>query len=660
MAEETPTPIFDESDDFNSTFNGTLPLPPAVSIFTVLFNDLLAFVERAQSDPLEAARQWPHVVVLLVSAVFLPSLLTALVKTYNKGAKKSSLSSWQPKTIEEEGSELAESANSAEQTEAIWEIGVSAKGVAVADEGLLRAFELIETGQKPTASQITAVIIKAIAQPTEGPFPLEKPRVLAFLQSRQCTDSVVKDVVKQVKQQLGIRVATMEELEPEMELLQKKRQEENEKKGTPEQRMMAQARAMGLPVPEEGGPAGAPGQPQQTGPKPEFAPPPLRGCFVCHNEIEGKASQCSACKAVIYCSPACAKKDWPTHKQHCPSFKTNIERIQKDKLHDLPFTYYNNQTQLASYNQVTFLIQHDVHNVGVFRRLCGCYQENPYGELAAEQIAQLQQMGQQDPVLRFRMFGLSMDLYPLSADLPADVDPRSIDTWKKFYEVRKLAFDNPAALVLEVPLTIWHIINKYCWDDIKTGPDGRRKLTIHLVGAEKEADLSGLFEILLSFLPKTDIALHMVGPALSPRLRPDHSTLGIRNETLDSSLFMTVRHGMYGPDHLSGQVYKNEGIPIGTDKPDVVIGMNAGLFTSPQWMPTLKLLVEEKQKCVFTEQMEQTVEIVKRNLASGPGLEVDFGPVVNPFRQPIWQFKKDVNLPGWSNAFMYGIFTGKH
>ena len=89
MAEETPTPIFDESDDFNSTFNGTLPLPPAVSIFTILFNDLRAFVDRAQSDPLDAAREWPHVVVLILAAVFLPSLLTALIKAYSKGAKVS-------------------------------------------------------------------------------------------------------------------------------------------------------------------------------------------------------------------------------------------------------------------------------------------------------------------------------------------------------------------------------------------------------------------------------------------------------------------------------------------------------------------------------------------------------------------------------------------
>lgn len=42
----------------------------------------------------------------------------------------------------------------------------------------------------------------------------------------------------------------------------------------------------------------------------EWAPPPARGCFQCHEEINGKVRQCSACKAVIYCSPECAVKFW--------------------------------------------------------------------------------------------------------------------------------------------------------------------------------------------------------------------------------------------------------------------------------------------------------------------------------------------------------------
>jgi hypothetical protein len=38
----------------------------------------------------------------------------------------------------------------------------------------------------------------------------------------------------------------------------------------------------------------------------EWASPPARGCFQCHEEITGKVRQCSACKAVIYCSQECA------------------------------------------------------------------------------------------------------------------------------------------------------------------------------------------------------------------------------------------------------------------------------------------------------------------------------------------------------------------
>jgi hypothetical protein len=38
----------------------------------------------------------------------------------------------------------------------------------------------------------------------------------------------------------------------------------------------------------------------------EWAPAPNRGCFQCHEEITGKVQQCSACKAVIYCSSECA------------------------------------------------------------------------------------------------------------------------------------------------------------------------------------------------------------------------------------------------------------------------------------------------------------------------------------------------------------------
>lgn len=48
--------------------------------------------------------------------------------------------------------------------------------------------------------------------------------------------------------------------------------------------------------------------PTPTGPQAPipFNPAPSRGCICCKKDIVGKASQCSACKAVIYDSVDCA------------------------------------------------------------------------------------------------------------------------------------------------------------------------------------------------------------------------------------------------------------------------------------------------------------------------------------------------------------------
>ncbi|KAI1792753.1 hypothetical protein LXA43DRAFT_314162 [Ganoderma leucocontextum] len=42
------------------------------------------------------------------------------------------------------------------------------------------------------------------------------------------------------------------------------------------------------------------------------------GCAVCGKE---RKSRCSQCQSVSYCSVACQKADWPTHRQTCRSFK---------------------------------------------------------------------------------------------------------------------------------------------------------------------------------------------------------------------------------------------------------------------------------------------------------------------------------------------------
>ncbi|KAJ3002988.1 hypothetical protein HKX48_001999, partial [Thoreauomyces humboldtii] len=617
--------------------NTTETLPPVPPFDTAAFvQDVLDFFPRLTADPVKAFQEFPHVPLALVGLIVGPTLLYAILKSLFGGKKVvNALHGWTPKSLTEEADELEKDAFTAPATEIPWEVGISAAAIAVSENGQLRVFETLPETGKVTAEQITAAVVKAIAAPLEG-HTVQRPKLVSFLQSRQCSEKVYAQAAESIAK-FGIRVGTAEELEPELsEYVVKRREEVN--------RLLATALQ---PAP--------PQQPAPGGPKPPLSPAPNRGCFVCKKDIAGKASQCSACKAMIYCSTDCSKKDWPTHKAVCKGFKANMDRIENENLHDLPFDFYNEQKQLHSFNQVAFLVQKDVHNIGIFRRLCACYNQIAYGELAAGHIAQMQAGNITDPRERFKLFGLSDVLFPLSAAYPEGTDVRTIDSWKKYYELRNIPMDDPAALVLEVPLTVWHMVNKYVLDGIVNKPDGRREITIHIAGVEKEADLCALFEILLSLLPKSDIAVHMISPAISPRLPPQQATLGIRNEAMDSTILVTLRPGLYSPQHLSGDQYKSEGLPFGTGKPDVVVVMNSALLAQQTWAPTLKLLMDAKQKTLFTDQMEHTVEMIAKQL-DVVGCKLSVGPVINPFRQPVLQWKKDTNLPGWSNGFLFGIY----
>ena len=145
----------------------------------------------------------------------------------------------------------------------------------------------------------------------------------------------------------------------------------------------------------------------------------------------------------------------------------NIAHIKEWKLHDLPFTFYNNSKHLANYNVVNFLNQHRIHNIGIYQRLCGCYNEIPFGQLSYEMLSQFQATNA-NPHEMFQVLGLPEVMFPLSKPIKKGIDPLSIDSCKALYEAKEWSFDNPAALVLDVPMTIYYLINKYCLKELTT------------------------------------------------------------------------------------------------------------------------------------------------------------------------------------------------
>ncbi|KAI9328767.1 hypothetical protein DFJ73DRAFT_861369 [Zopfochytrium polystomum] len=565
----------------------------------------------------------PHMVVILFLA---PALAVWVAIQISSFKSTSTLKLDEPfvddRAESSENEEAAKLAAEAPFTDAVWQIGVSGKAVAVSEEGALLAFEFSKSGKLPTVDEIVATVQKAAGKPNEG--AARRPRVAMVLSTRMIPNSAVDLVAEKVKGLLDIRVASQEALEPEMPELNEKRKAELEKTK-----------------------AAQPAQPAQ---KPTMQPPPARACFVCKKDIEGKPRQCSACKAIIYCSPECATKDWPQHKIMCGTYKSNMLRLNEEKLHNLPFTFYSQKKQLENFNQVPFLVENNIHNVGVYRRLCQCFGQLQWGELSGELAAQMDlEQNKGDPEKQFALTGLPKELYPLGKPFKEGTDVNAIESWEAWYNATGLPLSSPVAIVFEVPLTLWYMIKNFAPVRME---NGRRQLTIHLLGPEREADLIHILPSLFSFLPKTDIVIHMIGPNLSKRLRDEHRSYTFANDS--STLHVSLRSEEYLNVHYDGSAFGLDRKTRGASPPDLVVLMNAAIFQYPNYFPTIKLLMEKGQRTVFTEPIETSVEIMSKQFQQiGGALSV---PVrANPFRQPIFQWKKEVNLPGWSNGFLTGM-----
>jgi hypothetical protein len=124
----------------------------------------------------------------------------------------------------------------------------------------------------------------------------------------------------------------------------------------------------------------------------------------------------------------------------------------------------------------------------------------------------------------------------------------------------------------------------------------------------------------------------------------------------ESQVLVSLVHSLYTEECYSGKILEKEAmmLPFGKTKPDLVFIPNGNLLAHETWIASIKLLIDKQQKTMITEPLEQGVEAIGMNLpALGGKLSLSATP--NPFRQPIFQFKKDTNLPGWSNGFICGF-----
>jgi hypothetical protein len=159
--------------------------------------------------------------------------------------------------------------NDSAMATSLWQVGVGEKSVSVGCDGVLRQFHF--TKGIPTSKEIVNCIKMAAFQPMEGCIP-QRPKLVSFLESRQCSDAILKAVadefplIKLIKNE----TVTKELLESQFGIIEKRASEAKENRKS-------------------------------------ISGSPPRMCIVCSKQIiDKKPSQCSACKAVIYCGVDCA------------------------------------------------------------------------------------------------------------------------------------------------------------------------------------------------------------------------------------------------------------------------------------------------------------------------------------------------------------------
>jgi len=224
------------------------------------------------------------------------------------------------------------------------------------------------------------------------------------------------------------------------------------------------------------------------------------------------------------------------------------------------------------------------------------------------------------------------------------VDERGLlqlKSWNDYYKLRGIPLHSPVALLLTFPLTLYHAIQKYAEVPITVSRMLHRPLVVHVVGIEKELSFLHLFRELSFLLPAT-FQIQLVFIIRSDML-PDNPS---------QSMPTTIQLAPNLSLHLVAGTYNDDLDPRFdcVAAPNLIVGLNAGLHAYPSWRHVIGFLRENSGvMAVFTDYNEHSAV----HSAGVLGSAARDSLCVNPFRQPRSMPVTCMNLPQFSNGFLY-------
>ncbi|EFJ33313.1 hypothetical protein SELMODRAFT_439335 [Selaginella moellendorffii] len=344
-----------------------------------------------------------------------------------------------------------------------------------------------------------------------------------------------------------------------------------------------------------------------------------RQCIVCEKEVSAeKAPRCSRCKAVVYCSHGCQKRHWKeSHKGNCEVYKAMMDLEEELEFKGFAFPCFIDHS-------CRWLELLGLHGKGMWRRMCGCFKNCPFGLLPPE--------GGET-----RAWGLEDSQHPVDEPVKhyGSAGMVVLSNWADYYDLRGLPAESPVAALLSHPLTVYHIVTALS-PFTKNLLAKNKEVVLHYIGPEPELDWMPAFTEISHLLSGAG-SLHiiMVGPEVP-------GSLSGMTEVLEESVKVTYVQGFY-QEHA-------DSLP----PPHLVVGLNSSLESDGNWTGALEVIKALGVPGFFTDYAETCCLNAKQVLRAA-GLHISYPLTPNPFRSPVRHQMPSINVPWYSNGFILGI-----
>ncbi|THH29344.1 hypothetical protein EUX98_g4855 [Antrodiella citrinella] len=237
-----------------------------------------------------------------------------------------------------------------------------------------------------------------------------------------------------------------------------------------------------------------------------------------------------------------------------------------------------------------------------------------------------------------------------------------IKDWDSWYQWRKLPLESPAALIMNFPMTVYHLITN-CLEltnATRGSPRKRIPFKVHMLGVEVELNYLPIFSELALLLPHHDIQLIMIGfsvPKLWTEARK-HPTSLAAQALLGKPVFSYTAPLECGSStleiflHGEAPTWPTRTVPF--VRLEAIVACNAGLASYQGWVGVIRAAHMFDTPFTVSEYMEQSAEIQR---AVFPAMLVlprlcprkEYPIALNPFQGPGQRYVS--RLPNAVNGF---------